>query len=111
MVVIYVGGEAAADTLVKTAESDLNQIDALITNVNNATGGAITVSQQGVSGEWSGGGSTPSNPQQDAQVSLLRSGAANLQTGTQFYLTAVYKGTTGFAQEGVTITGEWHMAC
>lgn len=117
VIVIYVGGEAAATNLVQVAETDLNKIGNLTDNVNTATGGAITVSQQSVSGDVSGGGSSPLNPQQDAKVSLLRSGAANLQTGTTFYLTAVYTGTTGTAQEGVTIKGVcsimscWCMCC
>jgi hypothetical protein len=109
VVVIYVGGEAAATTLVNTATTDLNQIGNLATNVNTATGGAITVSQESVSGDMSGGGSSPLNPQQDAKVSLLRSGAAYLQTGTTLYLTAIYSGTIGTAQEGMTITGVWSM--
>lgn len=105
IVVIYVGGEAAADTLIKTAETNLNEIGQLIDNLNTATGGAITLTQESVSGVYSGGGGSPLNPQQDAKVSLLRTGAVNLQTGVKFYLTAVYIDTTGFAQEGVEVTG------
>lgn len=53
----------------------------------------------------SGGGSTP---QQDATVSLLRSGSGPyLQTSTVFYLTAFYTGPSGNLQAGVAITGAW----
>lgn len=105
VVVIYVGGEAAAKNLVQTAETDLASVGDLINKVNTATDGAITLTQDSVTGDVSGGGSTPLNPEQDAKVALLRSGAANLQTGTVFYLTAVYTGTKGFAEAGVEITG------
>jgi hypothetical protein len=111
VLVIYVGGEAAANTLVQTAETNLTMVGNLVENVNTATNGAITVTQESVSGDVSGGGSIPSNPQQDAKVSLLRSGADNLQTGVTFYLTAVYKGTSGSAQEGVAITGVCLCVC
>jgi hypothetical protein len=49
---------------------------------------------------------------QDAKISLMRSSPGqNLQTGAKFFLIASYTGTTGFAQEGVTITGTQDLRC
>lgn len=61
------------------------------------------VLQEGTVGDYQGGGTTPV---QDAKLSLMRSSVGeDLQTGAKFFLVASYTGTTGFAQEGVTITG------
>jgi hypothetical protein len=49
---------------------------------------------------------------QDAKISLMRSSPGqNLQTGAKFFLIASYTGTTGFAQEGVKITGTQDLRC
>lgn len=62
--------------------------------------------QSSTTGDYTGGGNIPLNPSQDAQVSLLRSRSGeSIQTQTSFYLVASYTGVTGFAQEGVEITG------
>lgn len=147
VVVVYVGTEAAATTLVATAETNLTAINDLTTAIATATGGAITATPEvrlgcshcnaaeqfalmqpqrhthgltcgcvvlpclppRLQGSTTGsvsGGTTPVNTRVDATVSLLRSGPTNLQTNTTFFLTAVYAGTTGTAQEGVAIAGE-----
>lgn len=50
VLVVYVGGDKAATLLVDTAETDLNQIASLITNVGTQSNGAITVQQVGAGG-------------------------------------------------------------
>jgi len=58
-------------------------------------------------GQWSGGGATPRNPQQEAKLFLMRTGnETNMQSDTRFFLTAVYTGTTAISKEGACVTGE-----
>lgn len=53
VVVIYIGGEQAAQTLVNTANTDLAQVGDLINKVAAATGGQIVVEQVGATGRQS----------------------------------------------------------
>lgn len=69
-------------------------------------GSSLCLLQEGVTGDVSGGGNPVLNPEQEAKVSLLRSGPApNIQSNTSFYLTAVYTGSAGVALAGITISG------
>jgi len=70
----------------------------------------LTCLQTGT-GQWSGGGATPRDPQQEASLFLMRSGSStNIQSGVQFFLTAVYTGSTSVSKAGATITGNyWHL--
>lgn len=104
--VIYIGGNQAATALVDAASADLNQIDNLINNVAAATGGVVTIAQNITSSDVSGDAS-PQNPQQDATLSLLRSGGDNLQTGVSFALVASYNGPIGTDKANVALTGGW----
>jgi len=73
--------------------------------------GTLCLLQAGVTGDVSGGGNPVLNPEQEAKVSLLRSGPApNIQSNTSFYLTAVYTGSAGVAVAGVTISGGYQQA-